>query len=116
MLGNRGTVSVLFAASALPLLGCVGLAIDFAFWNQADIQLQTAADTAAISALRIANQAYLSGNANWVGIGETNGIQWFAAQLSQLNVAVEQSPKVDIALQNTALGTQITSTVTANAR
>jgi Flp pilus assembly protein TadG len=115
MFGKRGTVSVLFAASAVPLLGCVGLAIDFSFWNQANIQLQTAADSAAVSSVRTAIGQYLAGNSDWSTQGETNGTQWFAAQLGQLNVAVKQSSKVDISLQDTKLGTQITSTVSYTA-
>ena len=116
MFGKRGAVSVLFAISAVPLIGCVGLSIDFAFWNQSNVQLQTAADTASISAVRTATQYYLAGNSQWENIGQTNGTQWFAAQLAQLHVAVDENQNVNVQMQDTAQGTQITATVTYTAK
>jgi Flp pilus assembly protein TadG len=116
MFGKRGAVSVLFAVSAVPLIGCVGLSIDFSFWNQSNVQLQTAADTASISAVRTATEYYLAGNSQWESIGQTNGDQWFAAQLSQLHVAVDENEKVDVQMQDTAQGTLITATVSYTAK
>lgn len=53
---RRGAVSILFATTAIPLAMCVGLAIDFSFYVQAQSQLTLAADAGAMHAVRIASQ------------------------------------------------------------
>lgn len=51
---ERGNVSIIFALSAIPILGIVGLAVDLGRAMNARSQVQAAADAAAIAAIRLA--------------------------------------------------------------
>jgi Flp pilus assembly protein TadG len=41
---RRSSVSVMFAAAAIPFIGLIGLAVDFCIWNQTNAQLSVAAN------------------------------------------------------------------------
>jgi Flp pilus assembly protein TadG len=93
---RSGAVSVLFATAAVPLIGCLGLAIDFAFVTQARQQLAVAADTAVLSAIKTAANQFLNKDSAFKKEGETNGTQWFTAQLGSLRGATSLSPTVSV--------------------
>ncbi len=78
---RRGAVSVMFAASAIPMIGLVGLAVDFGIWNQTNATLSVAANVAALSAVKITANAQLAGDPNAVTEGEQAGRQWFASEV-----------------------------------
>jgi Flp pilus assembly protein TadG len=82
--GREAAVSLIFAIALIPLLMLVGLAVDFGFYNEAQAQLNMAADSAAIQAVRIAVQLYQSNNPNYVTQAQQAGIAWFQAQLGNL--------------------------------
>ncbi len=103
-------MSVLFAASVVPMLALVGLAIDFGIWNQTNAVLSLAADTAALNAVKIAGNGQLNGDSQslYVAEGQTAGKQWFAATAgSYASVLSANSPNVSL-----TAGTSITATVT----
>jgi Flp pilus assembly protein TadG len=78
----------MFGVLALPLLMMIGLAIDFSFYVQAESQLNLAADTAALHAVRVASQTYSNGQSTAAEIeqaGQVAGQQWFSAQLGTFN-------------------------------
>ncbi|HTZ70791.1 MAG TPA: vWA domain-containing protein [Acetobacteraceae bacterium] len=79
---RRGTVAVLTAIMAVPVVGCAGLAIDYAVWNQTYGMLSVAANAAALNAVKIAATSELAGNANYAADGEKAGTQWFEANVS----------------------------------
>ncbi len=105
---RSGAVSVLFATAAVPLIGCLGLAIDFAFVTQAREQLATAADTAVLSATKTAANQFLNKSGSYLADGQYNGTQWFNAQLGSLRGATSDGPGVTV----TQSGVTFTGTVT----
>lgn len=82
---RKGAVSVIFATAIIPLLMTVGLAIDYGFYNEADAQLQMAADAAAIHAARIASELVQKYGSDYIpqaqAAGEVAAEQWFKDQL-----------------------------------
>ncbi len=104
---RRGAVSVLFAGAAVPIVGLLGLAIDYTFLNQARTQMALAADTAAISATRLASSEFVEPVTTWQSDGQTNGQQWYTAQLGSLHGASSPTPNVTV----NRVGTTFTATV-----
>jgi Flp pilus assembly protein TadG len=83
--GNAGNVATMFAFSIIPIAGMIGLALDYSRGANAKEQLQTAADTAAISANREMNMPAAQkielarkvfneqiANLDWVRIDQSN--------------------------------------------
>jgi len=75
---KRGAVSMVFALSLIPILGGVGLAVDYARANQAKAALQAALDS---TALAMAKQAPKNSQANLSLMGN----YYFAALMLQNN-------------------------------
>ena len=85
--GRKGAVSVLFASSVIAMLMMVGLSVDYSFYNEAQTQLNMAADSASIHAVRMAVQAVLQQQSNYVAQGVAAGQQWFIAQAGNVTQA-----------------------------
>ena len=87
--GRRAAVSIIFASAAIPLTMSVGLAVDYSFYVETQAQLNLAADSGAIHAVRIASSSFAAGMtaANAGVAGATAGTQWFMAQLGSLTTA-----------------------------
>jgi len=85
-LARRGAVSLIFATALIPMLMLIGLAIDYGIYNEAESQLDMAADAAAIHAARIASELLQRKVAEQTAIkdGEKAGQEWFLAQLGIL--------------------------------
>jgi Flp pilus assembly protein TadG len=108
---RAGAVALLFATMIIPILGLVGLAIDFGIWNEADASLSVAASSAALNAAKTAAGALAQADSNYVTEGVTAGKQWFLAELGQGSYAADSGtapPTVKI----TTSGSMITATVT----
>jgi len=109
---DKGAVSVLFAAAAVPIVGLLGLAIDMSFITQAKSQLTLAADTAAMNAAKLASNEYINltpaqiaaGNTTYMSDGVNNANQWFQAQLGNLR-GIVGLPTLEV---NPATGTNVT--------
>jgi len=102
---------MLFSIMAIPLIGIVGLAIDFGIWNQTYAALSLAASSAALNATKIAGNAYLQNDSNYATEGVSAGKQWFEAELVQSTYSETASaitPTVKIAVS----GSAVTATVT----
>ena len=86
---TRAAVSIIFATAAVPLAMAVGLAVDYSFYVQTQAQLNLAADSGAIHAVRIASSNFANGmSASRAGTaGAAAGTQWFMAQLGNLTTA-----------------------------
>jgi Flp pilus assembly protein TadG len=78
---RKSSVSVMFAAAALPIIGLIGLAVDFGIWNESNSTLSVAANVAALTAVKIAANAQLAGDPNAIAEGQTAGQQWFLAEI-----------------------------------
>ncbi len=108
---RRGATAMLFSIMAIPLLGVVGLAIDFGIWNQTYAALSLAASSAALNAAKTAGNAYLQNDSNYNSEGVSAGRQWFEAELVQstyAETATTVTPTVSIAASSAA----VTATVT----
>jgi Flp pilus assembly protein TadG len=80
---RRSAVAVLFASMAIPVLGLVGLAIDFGVWNETYATLALAESSAALNAVKTADAAYLKQDPNYLTEGDAAGKQWFTVALGQ---------------------------------
>jgi Flp pilus assembly protein TadG len=74
---RRGAVSVIFAIATIPILGLCGLAVDFGIWSEINASLNTAANVAALNAVKIAANAYIKHDTNYVAEGVAAGTGWF---------------------------------------
>lgn len=96
---RRGGVAIMAGLLALPLLGMVGLAIDFGAATAVKAQLDLAADAAALLATTAASNAYLAGAADPIAPAQATATQRFTAQagrqvgvsISAVTVTVHQS-------------------------
>lgn len=94
---REGAVSVIFATSFVALLMMVGLAVDYSFYNEAETQLDMAADSAAIHAVRIAVEAIQQNQSNYIAQGQAAATQWFLAQAGTVPQAmVVNTPSVSV--------------------
>ncbi len=80
---RRGSIAILFAILALPVIGLVGLAVDYANVSQTYAAMSLAANGAALNAAKIAGAGELSGDANYVAEGTAAGTKWFASQIGK---------------------------------
>jgi Flp pilus assembly protein TadG len=77
---RKSAVAVLFAGLALPIVGLLGIAVDFGLWNQTASSLSLAASGAALNAVKIAATGQLAADPNYLAEGTTSGTQWFEVQ------------------------------------
>jgi Flp pilus assembly protein TadG len=78
---RKSSVALLFAISSIPVVGLVGLAIDYGIWNQTYASISLAASSAALNAVKIANAANLNNDPNAQTEGQNAGKQWFISQV-----------------------------------
>jgi len=108
---RAGAVALLFATMIIPILGLVGLAIDFGIWNEADASLSVAASSAALNAAKTAAGALAQADSNYVTEGQTAGKLWFLAELGQGSYAAD-SGTAPATVKIATNGSMITATVT----
>lgn len=75
-------VALIFAVTVIPVIGVIGLAIDFGLVTQAKTQLNLATDAAAMAAAKGAADAFTAGKSveNARAAGRTAGMEWFKSQ------------------------------------
>lgn len=108
---RRGAIAMMLGLAIIPLMGLVGLAVDFGFAEQAKAQLGLAADTASMQATVTAANAYRSGSSltDAETLGEQTGQNWFAIQAGPvIDSTVQEPPTISVVYNN---GT-FTSTLT----
>ena len=110
-----GNVAVVFAACLLPLVGLVGLGVDYGVALSAKSKLDNAADAAAIAAVATA-KSYVAANpsdpnltANAVAAGKDRAARAFSVNAGRVPFATVQTPT--IALTRSASGQTFTATV-----
>lgn len=109
LIGERkSAVGLLFAASAVPFMGLLGLAITLSFLTQAKSQTQLAADTAALNASKIAADWYTNNRTDWQANAQTTGQQWFNVQIGSLRGATISTPTVSVSQDGTNFNTTVT--------
>jgi Flp pilus assembly protein TadG len=109
---RRSSVALLFAIMAIPVVGIVGLAIDYAFWNQTYASMSLAANGAALNAVKTTSTATLANDPQAVAEGVTAGKQWFIAQLGTATNAYHENVVTPSVVIST--GATTTATVTYN--
>ena len=107
-------MALLFASMIIPIMGLVGLSIDYGIWNQAYSTLSVAASAAALNAAKTAAGSEAQADSNYAAEGTTAGQQWFVAELgkgayavSAVVIAGTTQPVVKI----TTNSTMVTATV-----
>ena len=108
---THAATAILTGLMLVPMLGLIGLAIDFGFVTQTRTALDMAADTAALSAVKVAANAASAGNPLAIALGEQAGAQWYLAQAQTLAHVTPKPATVQVN-QN---GTVFTATVTYQA-
>jgi Flp pilus assembly protein TadG len=112
---RRGAVSVLFAAGAIPMIGLVGLAIDYGVWNQTNATLSVAANVAALTAAKIAanEQVASVSDAQVIADGTAAGQEWFKSEVGGVTGKVG-TEGVSSSTVNATVKVTTGTTVTAN--
>lgn len=114
---RRGTVAVLFAISVVPLAMVVGLATDYSFYVKVQSQLNLAADTAAMQAVRVASEVNGNGmttaqfQAAVQNAGQQAGQEWFKAQMGNLDQGSVPDSNIAVTVGYTASPRRFTSNV-----
>ncbi len=110
---------MVFAISAMPVLGLVGLAIDFGIWNQVNAGLSLAANMAALTAVKVAVNAQTAGDPNAVTEGQAAARQWFLAEVGSSTQTVVGTTLVTLPSSGLTIqvngGTTVTATVAYSA-
>ncbi len=88
---RRGSVAIMVALLALPLIGIIGLAIDFALYSQTYSALTAAARAATLNAVKVAAAGAAAGNATYIQDGQNAGMKWFIAQSGTTSLIVSNS-------------------------
>jgi hypothetical protein len=116
---RRAAIAIMTGFMIIPITGLVGLAVDLCLWSQACAEMSLAANGAALNAVKIAANAKIAGNSNFLADGATAGIKWFAAGVGANSYAATLStitPIVTITQPNvTTLAAKVvlTSSVTS---
>jgi Flp pilus assembly protein TadG len=105
---RRASVAILFAAGAVPMIGLMGLAVDYAIWNQANSGLGLAANVAALTAVKVAADAQLAADPNWQAEGQAAGLQWFEAQVGSFTQPIVGTTPVTITTTGPSPGLVVT--------
>jgi Flp pilus assembly protein TadG len=71
----------MFAAGTIPMVGLVGLAVDYGNWNQTNSVLAVAANVAALTAVKVAANAQIAADPNAQTEGVAAGQQWFLSEV-----------------------------------
>lgn len=112
-----GNISIIFALSAIPLVGLVGLGVDYGTAITAKSKLNAAADAAALAAV-VTAKAYIGANPNQANVTQ-NGITAGVNQgINAFNVNAGRVASTTVTLQTpqvTRSGQTLTSTVTYTA-
>ena len=75
----RAAVSLIFAASLVPMVMLISMAIDVGVAANAKAQLDMAADAAAMQGTRVASQTFINGGSSAAATGTTAAGQWWTA-------------------------------------
>lgn len=114
---RRGNVSMMFGLSAIPLIGLIGLGVDYGMAITAKTKLNAAADAAALAAV-VTAKAYIGANPTQMNVTQ-NGITAGVNQgINAFNVNAGRVAYTTVSLQTpvvTRSGQTLTSTVTYTA-
>ena len=106
---NAG-VALMFAVSAIPIVGVIGLAVDLSYATQAKMQLNAASDAAALAAAKTAADNFSAGQPSdkAIAAGQTAGTEWFKSQASSVLGAGVPTPTVTVTQNGAVFSSNIT--------
>jgi hypothetical protein len=104
---RASSVALLFAIMAIAVIGLVGAAVDYGFWNQTVASLSLAANGAALNAVKVAAAGELANDSAYLTEGTTAGTNWFEGQINS-NAAHFTNPVPTVSVSGT---TTVTATV-----
>ena len=109
-LNKRGNVAIIFAVSALPLIGAVGAAVDYSMAAMVKTKLQAAADQASLAAVSLDSSPVTTAT-NMTSNGTVSGGSTFAKNFFNANLTTTTGYT---SLTPTATVTKTGTTITAN--
>lgn len=119
--GQSGNVTIMFAFSLLPMIGLVGLGVDYGMALSAKSKLDNAADTAAIAAvatakLYVANhQGEANLTANAIAAGTDRATRAFAVNAGSVPFTTTPTPNIGLTFAGRTFSSTVTyKTVTKN--
>lgn len=98
-LGDRKAgIAIIFAVTAIPVIGVIGIGVDLGLATQAKTQLNLATDAAALAAAKGAADAFTAGQSieSARAAGQTAGQEWFKSQAGTVFGATLQDPVVTV--------------------
>ena len=114
---RSGSINILFGLAVMPLVGLLGLVVDYGMATNAKTRLNNAADAAALAAV-VTAKAYIGANPGQTNVTQ-NGLTAGASQaVNAFNVNVGRIPYATVDLsppEVTRSGQTLNSTVTYNA-
>ncbi|MBC7576345.1 MAG: pilus assembly protein [Tardiphaga sp.] len=85
----RGNVAIIFAVAALPIMGCMGMTVDYSLINDQRAKLQLALDSALLAGVQEASNASEIAKANSMFAGNLD-TKWAATTTATFSVAGSQ--------------------------
>ena len=94
---QSASIALMFAVTAIPIIGIIGIAIDFGLVTQARTQLNLATDAAALAAAKGAADAFTANNqSDYIAAGQVAGLEWFKSQTGTVFGTTLQDPLVTV--------------------
>lgn len=107
---ESGATFLLFALALMPVMLMLGAAVDYSRSTVARSALNSAADAAALTAVRQAAQAYAAGQSSWQTIGVQAGQSMFTANAATVTGVSVSTPSINISQSGAALTATLTYT------
>lgn len=102
-------VAITFAVTALPIVGVIGVAMDYGLAVQAKTQLYLASDAAALAAAKRSADAFIAGQSSSAAkaVGEAAGKEWFKSQAGTVLSTTVADPSVDVKQDGAVFTSQV---------
>jgi Flp pilus assembly protein TadG len=118
MRGRDGGIGIVFGLSLIPMIGLVGLGIDYGLAITNRSRLDRAADAAALAAV-VTAKAYVAANASQVGVmdaariaGKAQAVNTFTVNLGKIPMADVSLQTPDVTIDGQTVNAKVTYTVT----
>lgn len=108
---NRGNVFIIMGFLIIPIVGCIGFAVDYGITLMDKAKLNAAADAAAITAINTVKSVLTGGGTTTAALAQaqTAGLAAFNANAGQLTAATLPTPTINVPTPTSAT---ISATVT----
>ena len=108
---SSGNVAIITALAALPMLGLMGLCIDYGIGISNKSKLDAAADAAAVAAITSTQSALMAKDPDAIATGKARGLAVFAANVGKINFGGSTPPVPSIDLSLSPDGTSVQANV-----